>query len=193
MYGTREEPLFPEQQIQLLLGISKIHHIRDYEFGLDYIKAICSAKDGKIREQIMFTEQGLYNIILRSKTKTGNRFRKFIFELLKTIRLQSNLSIFDFLLKINETIDESQSEKCDLYILQIDNWYKIGRSKNISSRIKALQTGNQQQLKLHSTYQNKGTYERDVHDYAANIAVMRRSEWFQLDDIAPVIEYIEKR
>lgn len=93
VYGTYEEPLFPGQQVQELLGISNINYNRDYEEGIDYKKAISTAKDNKLREQNMFTEQGLYNIIFSSKTDLGRKFRRFVTVILRELRTKGHVTL----------------------------------------------------------------------------------------------------
>jgi hypothetical protein len=72
VYGTREEPLFPVQQVAHLIGVPRIRVDQgNYELGLDYIRMIVPRRDGRLLEQNLLTEQGLYNVVFRSGTALG--------------------------------------------------------------------------------------------------------------------------
>ena len=53
----------------------------------------------------------------------------------------------------------------DLYIIQSDKtgMIKIGRSKNPQKRLKQLQTGNPNKLKLSASFKGEGWKEKIVH------------------------------
>jgi prophage antirepressor-like protein len=110
IYGTVEEPMFASQQIQEMLGITKIHYARDYTEGTDYVKFSGVAKDGKAREQNMFTEEGLYNIIARSRTDIGAKLRKFIKVVFRELRLRGQVTLTDALGKLQRELEHQKKE-----------------------------------------------------------------------------------
>lgn len=71
-----------------------------------------------------------------------------------------------------------------LYIIQSDNTgnFKIGRSKNPRRRLKQLQTGNPNQLKIVLILENQGHRERILHN-RINRSIQKRSkgEWFEFE------------
>lgn len=80
-----------------------------------------------------------------------------------------------------------------LYIIQADNdLYKIGISKDPSKRLKQLQTGNGQKLRLYKTYQviNERVLEKKIHAMLwENKSLLGKSEWFKLCPLT--LEWLE--
>ena len=70
-----------------------------------------------------------------------------------------------------------------LYIIQSDKTgaIKIGRSKNPSKRLKQLQTGCPDKLKLLVIFENKGHLEKNLHRRLKSYKSRRRGEWFDFD------------
>lgn len=79
----------------------------------------------------------------------------------------------------------------DLYIIQSDvtGMIKIGRSKNPEKRLKQLQTGNPNRLKLIATFKGEGWKEKLIHDDLKNWR--KKGEWFSYDCVGsiPVVLY----
>lgn len=71
-----------------------------------------------------------------------------------------------------------------LYVIQAeDNLYKIGISVNPLRRLKQLQTGNGQKLKILKTYdvKNERVTEKRVHAMLwQNQSILGKTEWFKL-------------
>jgi prophage antirepressor-like protein len=108
VYGTIDDPLFPCQQVLDMLQITKIHFTREFDEGDDYVKLAVTAKDGKLREQNMLTEQGLYNAISRNRGEIGRKFRKFIKVVLRELRLRGQVTLTDALGKLQRELHQKE-------------------------------------------------------------------------------------
>ena len=79
----------------------------------------------------------------------------------------------------------------DLYIIQSDvtGMIKIGRSKNPEKRLKQLQTGNPNRLKLIATFKGQGWKEKLIHEDLKRWR--KKGEWFSYDCVGsiPVVLY----
>ncbi len=91
-YGSTEEPLFALQDVADFLKVTKINLSKEIDFeGEDYCKMKVH-RGGQIRELIFLTEQGLYNIISRSVTPIGRKFRRYVKVVLKELRTKGTVS-----------------------------------------------------------------------------------------------------
>tara|TARA_B100000212_G_C27355295_1_gene525577 strand:+ start:1167 stop:1463 length:297 start_codon:yes stop_codon:yes gene_type:complete len=85
------------------------------------------------------------------------------------------------------------SNKDHLYIIQSDftGMIKIGRSKNPSKRLKQLQTGNPNKLKLIASFKEMGWREKLIHE---NLKQFRKEgEWFDYNCIGSIpVDIYEK-
>ena len=72
----------------------------------------------------------------------------------------------------------NKMNKDDLYIIQSDvtGMIKIGRSKDPQKRLKQLQTGNPNRLKLIASFKEKGKEEKYLHEVLNNYKL--KGEWF---------------
>jgi prophage antirepressor-like protein len=190
VYGTREDPLFSSSQVCELLGIARVKLVRDYELVSDYVYRIAQCKDGGMREQLMLTEQGLYNVIFRSRTEAGRQFRTFVGLLLKDLRLKGMVRLDEIIDKMAECMKNSHVND-HLYMITDGIWTKIGRSADVDERLKQLQTGSPLPLSILHTFKDKGRYEKLVHA-KAEIGVERRGEWFKITDHVPLRTWIEE-
>jgi hypothetical protein len=182
IYGTREAPLFPSKDIGTLLNITRFH-FEHYDEDLDYTRAVAPCRDGGLRERVMFTEQGLYNVVFRSRSPIGKEFRTFVGLLLRELRLKGMIRVDDILHQIADKIRTSSSVATDhLYIITDGSWVKIGRSENVEARICNLQMGNPLKLDIVKIYENMGRYESLVHVRARALTREHRGEWFKLGD-----------
>ena len=74
----------------------------------------------------------------------------------------------------------------DLYIIQSDvtGMIKVGRSKNPSKRLKQLQTGNPNKLKLIAFFKGEGWKEKLIHE---ELKYWRKEgEWFSYDCVGSI-------
>lgn len=111
IYGTKDEPLFLGVDIQKMLDLKMFHYERDYDLEDDYIK-IKEEIGGQYREVNAFTEDGLYNVIARSRTPLGKRFRKFVKIILKELRLKGEVTLPTALEKLQTylALEKSKNE-----------------------------------------------------------------------------------
>ena len=79
-----------------------------------------------------------------------------------------------------------------LYIIQTDKTgaFKIGRSKNPTKRLKQLQTGCPDKLRLLLVLENKGHMEKNLHQRLRNFKSRRNGEWFDFDGTASLPDWI---
>ena len=86
VYGTEEEPLFLAKDVADWLGA------KDYISSLRVVDESEKAKfaflgsDGKVRDTWFLTEDGFYEICMRSQTEKSKKVRKFIKGILKELR-----------------------------------------------------------------------------------------------------------
>lgn len=81
----------------------------------------------------------------------------------------------------------------DLYIIQSDvtGNIKIGRSKNPQKRLKQLQTGNPNKLKLIAEFKGEGWKEKILHERLS--AYRLNGEWFSYDCTGSIPDSIYER
>lgn len=67
-----------------------------------------------------------------------------------------------------------------VYLLRTNNRYKIGIAKNVNQRIKQLQTGNSEEIKLIETFESEyaNKIEKALHNKYSY--VKKTGEWFTL-------------
>lgn len=85
-----------------MLGVGRIHIERDYDEHEDFVKVINQCSDGGKREQIMFTEQGLYHVVSRSNSDIGKKFRRFVTVVMRELRLRGQVTLTDALQKLEQ-------------------------------------------------------------------------------------------
>lgn len=74
-------------------------------------------------------------------------------------------------------------KKDHLYFIQSSKtgMIKIGRSKNPEKRLKQLQTGNQNKLRIVATFENIGWREAELHQDLKRWRIRANGEWFHYD------------
>ena len=74
----------------------------------------------------------------------------------------------------------------DLYIIQSDvtGMIKVGRSKNPLKRLKQLQTGNPNKLKLIASFKGEGWKEKSIHERLDRYRL--EGEWFSYDCVGSI-------
>lgn len=83
-----------------------------------------------------------------------------------------------------------------IYILEnVENFYKIGYSKNPQERVKQLSTGNSSELRLLKTFETK--YDSKIEAYLKRYFNSKKikGEWFDLskEDIKKIDSLIENK
>ena len=78
----------------------------------------------------------------------------------------------------------------DLYIIQSSytGMIKIGRSKDPEKRLKQLQTGNPNKLKLIASFENQGWQEKSLHEILESHRL--EGEWFSYDCVGNIPAYL---
>jgi hypothetical protein len=196
IYGTAEDPLFPGSKVKERLNLSKINYKR-FMLGKDYVVQVAPNIEGHMREQKMFTEHGLYNIIFRSRTSAGEKFREYVTAVLRDIRLSRMITsdrAYENLKQLMIGAVGSGTGR-DLYIMYCRDRIKIGRSNDPVSRVQELQTGNPDEITLHQTWSEFGRYERLVHIHADIHFTRGLGEWFTPrsdDSLEKLVAWIEE-
>lgn len=90
IYGTYETPLFKANDIGELLEIKKIRTtLTKFDKDEAHIMSLTDSL-GRLQETNMLTEQGLYKILMISRKPIAKDFQKWVFNIIKEIRLNSN-------------------------------------------------------------------------------------------------------
>lgn len=90
IYGTYEEPLFKAKDIGDLLNIKNIRQTLT-NFDKDEVcNTYVTDSSGRNQEMNMLTEQGLYKMLMISRKPIAKEFQKWVFNIVKQIRLNSN-------------------------------------------------------------------------------------------------------
>jgi predicted GIY-YIG superfamily endonuclease len=74
------------------------------------------------------------------------------------------------------------SRKDKLYIMQCNNYIKIGVSKNPERRIKSLQTGNPYKIKLILAIEDSAAYDLEYQFHKYYEKEKSVGEWFEIND-----------
>jgi hypothetical protein len=83
----------------------------------------------------------------------------------------------------------------DLYFIQSakTGMIKIGRSKNPEKRLKQLQTGSPNKLKLIASFKEEGWRESELHEHLREWKVRSNGEWFTYDCVGNIPKYFYER
>ena len=206
IYGTYEEPLFKAKDIGDLLDIKKIRTT------LDNLDESCKVlKDahtmGGLQQQLFLTEDGLYELLFISRKSIAKQFKVWVRNIIKEIRLKGKYDLEEKLkqkeLEYEKQIEETARE-LDLYkkktyeeiektghvyIIQTDGGYKVGKTKDINNRVKGLQTGNNNEIKVVFDFNtsNSDLLEKIVHYILDRYRCNSNREFFDCDP-----EYIKR-
>ena len=105
VFGTPEVPLFVSKDVERMLQIKNIKYNRDYVENEDYVK-IKIPYDSQVREINAFTEHGLYQVIYRTRSPVGDKFRKFVTLVLKELRINKVVTLETALNKLVFQLNE---------------------------------------------------------------------------------------
>jgi prophage antirepressor-like protein len=203
VYGSYEEPLFKAKDIGDLLEIKDIKStIRDFDKDEVHSMHLTDSL-GREQETNMLKEQGLYKILMISRKPIAKQFQKWVFDVIKQIRLKGKYDLEKKLEERNKQIEETARE-LDLYkkktyeeiektghvyIIQTDGGYKVGKTKDINNRVKGLQTGNNNEIKVVFDFNtsNSDLLEKIVHYILDRYRCNSNREFFDCDP-----EYIKR-
>ena len=204
VYGTYEEQLFKAKDIGDLLGIK---NIKDTINGMDdqckILKKAPVGNTDRCLEQLFLTEDGLYELLFISRKPIAKQFKVWVRNIIKEIRLKGKYDLEKKLEERNKQIEETAKE-LDLYkkktyeeiektghvyIIQTDGGYKVGKTKDINNRVKGLQTGNNNEIKVVFDFNtsNSDLLEKIVHYILDRYRCNSNREFFDCDP-----EYIKR-
>jgi prophage antirepressor-like protein len=110
IYGTSEDPLFPLSQVEDVIGSKRIRlDMCGYKLGIDYVKLVCARKDGRMNEQNLLTEQGLYKVLARTDTPVSEKFQTFTKVVMKELRLRGQVTLDTALQQLKAEIEEQKA------------------------------------------------------------------------------------
>jgi prophage antirepressor-like protein len=198
IYGTYEEPLFKAKDIGNLLGIKNITStLRD--FDKDEVHSMYLIDSiGRKQETNMLTEQGLIKLLMISRKEIAKQFQKWVFDIIKQIRLNGKYELENKLkekeqelLKYREIVYEEVVKAGRVYIISCDEpgIYKCGKTKNVSARIRGLQTACVQTIQVLFEYptNNDLLLETAVHHILDRYRCNSNREHFRCD-----LEYMKR-
>jgi len=202
VYGTYEEPLFKSKDIGELLGIEKIRKtIENLDASCKVLRG--APTGGGLQEQWFLTEDGLYEVLFISRKPIAKQFRVWVRNIIKEIRLNGKYELEKKLEERNKQIEETAREldlykkktyekiekNGHVYIIQTDGGYKVGKTKDINNRVKGLQTGNNNEIKVVFDFNtsNSDLLEKIVHYILDRYRCNSNREFFDCDP-----EYIKR-
>lgn len=109
IYGTVNDPLFEVSLIKKLLGVPI--ELDAYE-NMFHFKQIVTTGGNKI---LVFTEAGLYETLFKSDLEIAKNFRKFVYCVLKELRIKGEVKLDSALKKYVKVKKELYSLSDDLY------------------------------------------------------------------------------
>ena len=111
--GTIENPLFKATDVSEILGINNIYMtIKDYTIDEKILIPIQTA--GGIQNVIFLTEFGLYNVIVCSHKPLAKEFKKWVFNVIREIRLNGKYELEQKLIEKEKEINEKDKKLNDL-------------------------------------------------------------------------------
>lgn len=133
VYGTDEEPLFLMRDVNTWLE-GKADSSQLAKLADDEDKVLYKVRDlqGKIQQHLFVTEDGLYEICMRSKLQKAKKVRKFIKNILKELRTKgyvatnnNNYEIANTMAMITQTIASMQKENNDFRDIILEKQYEV--------------------------------------------------------------------
>ena len=172
IYGTYETPLFKANDIGNLLEIKHMKStIRN--FDKDEVHSMhLTDSSGRNQEMNMLTEQGLYKMMMISRKPIAKEFQKWVFNLIKQIRLNSDKLLKDKIKELEFYKQQSYqelplNETVYCHSTDIENVFKIGKSSKINSKTRKEQSQTPCVKNIEILYEVKTTdcdvLERLVH------------------------------
>jgi prophage antirepressor-like protein len=139
IYGTFEEPLFKAKDIGNLLEIKDIRTtLKNFDKDEGHTMPVTDSL-GRLQETNMLTEQGLYRMLMISRKPIAKEFQKWVFNIIKQIRLNSNKQLENKIKELEfhkipsyEELPLDETVYC--HSTDIENVFKIGKSANSNSK-----------------------------------------------------------
>ena len=193
VFGTTETPLFVAKDVEQMLQIKHINYNRDYVENEEYVK-IKIQYDSQTREVNAFTEHGLYQVIYRTRSPVGDKFRKFVTLVLKELRINKVVTLETALGKLEAQLEEIKKMKNGTkqvyFIRETDtDWVKIGHSKHPVVRFDQAKTWNPR-IELVAVLP-VNISESDAHEFARQVCSEYIREWFNIKNLDLFIRKME--
>ena len=199
VYGTYDEPLFKAKDIGDLLDIKDVlSTVKDFdndEKGVGYYPT-----PGGIQQMVMLKEQGLYKILMISRKPIAKQFQKWVFNIIKEIRLKGKYDLEEKLKEHQQLLQVTQQELVrykektyeeiektgHIYVIKTDaqGSYKVGKTKDaVNKRIRGLQTGNVDNIQVLLDFKtsNPDLLEKNVHYILDRYRCNSNREFFDCD------------
>ena len=200
VYGTYEEPLFKAKDIGDLLGIKDIRTtLRDFDKDEWHTMPVTDSL-GRQQETNMLKEQGLYKILMISRKPIAKQFQKWVFNIIKEIRLKGKYDLEEKLKEHQQLLQVTQQELVrykektyeeiektgHIYVIKTDaqGSYKVGKTKDaVNKRIRGLQTGNVDNIQVLLDFKtsNPDLLEKNVHYILDRYRCNSNREFFDCD------------
>ena len=207
VYGTYEEPLFKAKDIGDLLGIKDIRTtLRDFDKDEWHTMPVTDSL-GRQQETNMLKEQGLYKILMISRKPIAKQFQKWVFNIIKEIRLkgkydlEEKLKEHQQLLQVKELEHQQTQQELvrykektyeeiektgHIYVIKTDaqGSYKVGKTKDtVNKRIRGLQTGNVNNIEILLDFKtsNPDLLEKCAHYILDRYRCNSNREFFDCD------------
>ncbi len=200
IYGTYEEPLFKAKDIGDLLDIKDIKStIRDFDKDEVHSMHLTDSL-GRQQETNMLKEQGLYKILMISRKPIAKQFQKWVFNIIKEIRLKGKYDLEEKLKEHQQLLQVTQQELVKykektyeeiektghIYVIKTDaqGSYKVGKTKDaVNKRIRGLQTGNVDNIQVLLDFKtsNPDLLEKNVHYILDRYRCNSNREFFDCD------------
>lgn len=168
-------------------SIMNLYHAHKDEIE-EYASLLELSTPGGPQETTIFSERGIYLLLMFSKQPIAKRFRKWLVSFLRCLKNRSKEELF---LKIrNPSKKETKKVHSNLWIYFIQEKgsgnIKIGVSKSPAKRLKQLQVYNSTSLKLIFTIKGSYEIEGEIHDKFSKYNI--HGEWFQGEE--EILNYI---
>ena len=158
VYGTVEEPLFLLKNVAEVFNIASINsHIQDFDESEKILQDLQTK--GGIQKHTFLTEIGFYKFIMRSRKRKSIEFQKWLFTILRELRLKG-------FYKLDSHKDEV------IYICELSEKYenqtliKIGKTDDVKTRIIGLKFKYQKPVFLQHVFhcENNSEFEKYIHN-----------------------------
>ena len=111
--GNVENPLFKAADVAEILGITNIHMtIKDYTIDEKILLPIQTI--GGVQNVIFLTEIGLYSVIVCSHKPLAKEFKKWVFNVIREIRLNGKYELEQKLIEKEKEINEKEIKLTEL-------------------------------------------------------------------------------
>ena len=151
VYGTFQKPLFSAEDIGKALRLGDFIRIIN-GMGLEHGKHIVVSGD------VFITPKGIYKFVTKYNDNCFGKFDEMIEQVVEELRMsqienekqrieseyQKKIQSLQHNTKTYQEVDKNQH----VYIMKMDGGTKVGKTKDIASRVRSLQTANKNEIQL---------------------------------------------